>query len=414
MERVTQLIVFADDWGRHPSSGQHLVQRLLDRYPTLWVNTIGMRRPQLSRDDLAKLKGRLREWVAPIRFGRGRRGTRAHLTVIAPRMWPGFGHAWQRRLNAHLISRAVQRALPRRATHTERRAVVTTLPITADLIGRVDADAWIYYCVDDHSAWPGLNGQLMREMESQLIARVGHLVAASEALRERLAAMGYASTLLTHGVDVAHWRRPNANGARVASSPALPNWWRDLQRPIFLFWGLIDRRLDVAWIRALQDSHAGPRGALVLVGPTQAHDRAIDSVEGVILPGAVPYELLPLLATQADVLVMPYADLPVTRAMQPLKLKEYLATGKPVVMRSLPSTRAWAAAADVVETAEDFVGAVRRRVTEGVPPHHLAARRELVHESWECKARELEAVLAASVAEVPPMRPAAETRRHLG
>ena len=34
---------------------------------------------------------------------------------------------------------------------------------------------------------------------------------------------------------------------------------------------------------------------------------------------------------------MPYADLPVTRAMQPLKLKEYLVTDRPVVVADLPA-----------------------------------------------------------------------------
>ena len=52
----------------------------------------------------------------------------------------------------------------------------------------------------------------------------------------------------------------------------------------------------------------------------------------------LPYEALPGLAREASVLVMPYADLPVTWAMQPLKLKEYLATGKPAVVRDLPAT----------------------------------------------------------------------------
>ena len=47
-----QLVVFADDWGRHPSSGQHLVGHLLARYPIFWINTIGTRRPKLSREDL--------------------------------------------------------------------------------------------------------------------------------------------------------------------------------------------------------------------------------------------------------------------------------------------------------------------------------------------------------------------------
>ena len=44
----------------------------------------------------------------------------------------------------------------------------------------------------------------------------------------------------------------------------------------------------------------------------------------------------PALAREAAVLIMPYADLPVTRAMQPLKLKEYLATDRPRRRRRSP------------------------------------------------------------------------------
>ena len=73
----------------------------------------------------------------------------------------------------------------------------------------------------------------------------------------------------------------------------------------------------------------------------------------------VPYEELPSLAARATVLVMPYADLPVTRAMQPLKLKEYLATGKPVVVRALPATGPWADCLDAAVADQD------RRVLDG-------------------------------------------------
>ena len=34
------LLAFADDWGRHPSSCQHLIGQILDRREVLWVNTI--------------------------------------------------------------------------------------------------------------------------------------------------------------------------------------------------------------------------------------------------------------------------------------------------------------------------------------------------------------------------------------
>ena len=90
---------------------------------------------------------------------------------------------------------------------------------------------------------------------------------------------------------------------------------------------------------------------------------------------------------------MPYADLPVTRAMQPLKLKEYLATGKPVVVRRLPSTDAWSDCLDVAETAPQFSRLVRERIATGITQSQSTARRRLQHESWRSKAAELENLL---------------------
>jgi hypothetical protein len=48
-----ELLVFADDWGRHPSSCQHLVRELLPRIPILCVNIIRTRKPQPSLEVLA-------------------------------------------------------------------------------------------------------------------------------------------------------------------------------------------------------------------------------------------------------------------------------------------------------------------------------------------------------------------------
>jgi len=93
------------------------------------------------------------------------------------------------------------------------------------------------------------------------------------------------------------------------------------------------------------------------------------------------------------VLVMPYADLPVTRAIQPLKFKEYLATGKPVIARLLPATLEWADAADVLESIEDVLKIAPLRIEEGIPALQVVARERLMHESWKAKAAVLEQVI---------------------
>jgi hypothetical protein len=59
-----RLVVFSDDWGRHPSSAQHLIRQLLPRYRVDWVNTVGTHRPQLSLGDLRRGVEKLKDWTA--------------------------------------------------------------------------------------------------------------------------------------------------------------------------------------------------------------------------------------------------------------------------------------------------------------------------------------------------------------
>ncbi|MAE64411.1 MAG: hypothetical protein CMJ18_09075 [Phycisphaeraceae bacterium] len=372
-----RLIVFSDDWGRHPSSCQHLTRRLLLRYRTLWVNTVGTRAPRLSREDLGKGFVKLRQWLS------GSSGPRDvlpdNLEIVTPPMYPGFRRRWQRRLNRRLVASRVHRTLGSRA-EGERRVVVTTIAVTADLVDALDVDRWVYYCVDDFSVWPGLDGPVLEAMERELVGRVDRVICVSETLEDRLANMGSDPVLLTHGTDLAHWQAAPSSGA--------PQWLAGLDRPVLLFWGVIDRRLDYDMCAAL-----AREGSLVLVGPDQSPDPRLESLPGVRLPGPADFDALPALAAAADVLVMPYADLPVTRAMQPLKFKEYLATGRPVVVPSLPAMRPWRDTADVVETREAFVEAVRRRIAEGVPDDQARARLRLADESWDRKAEVFEEVL---------------------
>jgi hypothetical protein len=76
--------------------------------------------------------------------------------------------------------------------------------------------------------------------------------------------------------------------------------------------------------------------------------------------------------------------------MQPLKLKEYIATGKPVVVRNLPSTSQWSDCVDVVDSPEEFARVVLERLRDGVPPAQMQARKRLESESWSAKAEQFE------------------------
>lgn len=363
------LLVFSDDWGRHPSSCQHLVSELLPELPVWWVNTIGTRRPRLDAATLQRGREKLGHW-----FGGEQNHTTlpAGLTVVNPAMWPWLTRRHDRWLNRRLL----QRSLGPVVAQMPRPIVgLTTLPVVAPMMDAIQADRWVYYCVDDFSAWPGLDQSSMQTLEVDLLAQCDAVVAASTPLCDRLASLGHPSQLVTHGVHLEHWTQ---NGA-AAALEALGG----LERPLVVFWGVVDQRMDHEFVaetaRQLQS------GTILLVGPQQSPDEALfDSPRVVSLP-PMPYEKLPSLASAAEVLIMPYIDAPVTRQMQPLKLKEYLATGKPTVVRDLPASREWADCLDLAQDARQFASLVCERIAGGLPEEQVVGRRRLSGESWRAK-----------------------------
>jgi len=371
----TSFIVFADDWGRHPSSCQHLFRRLIPRHPTFWVNTIGLRRPTFDMASVRRALEKLRQWTR--RKSAEAAPLPANLSVSNPRMWPWFSTALDRAINRFLLARHLRRLARRLAAPP---VVVTTLPIVADLLPLFRRWRWVYYCVDDFSKWPGVDGKAMQRMEKLLVERCDRIIAVSETLRDKMNRMGREAELLTHGVDLELY-------ATVPQAPPLPEI-ATLERPLVVFFGVIDRRMDTAWVQVLAQSLEA--GTVLLVGPQDNPDPVLFQTPRVVVMPPIAYERLPSLVRESAVLIMPYADLPVTRAMQPLKLKEYLAAGRPAVVRDLPANRPWADCMDMVGSGEAFVAAVRERLRTGLPPEQGRARQRLRAEGWAEKAQQFE------------------------
>jgi glycosyltransferase involved in cell wall biosynthesis len=365
------LLVLSDDWGRHPTSCQHLIRHLLPRYAVWWVNLIGMRRPGLNLLTLRRGRDKLLQWLSPRRPSGRAAGPRVHNPLI----WPSFRSRLDRWLNRQVLRRSLTRLIEEMPAPP---VAITTQPTVADLVGRLPVRHWVYYCVDDFTAWPGLDHEAVRRLEQRLIDRADRLIASGDNLRQRIRQRGREADLLTHGFDPGLWRRPAAAG---------PDWG-GLERPLIVFWGLIDRRLDLAWLTQLAGDLT--QGTIVLAGPEADPDPALASLPRVVRLGALPYEQLPALGRAAAVLVIPYADLAATRAMQPLKLKEYLATDRPVVARDLPGLEGWRDCLDSVSTAVEFSRAVRLRLARGLAPGQAQSRARLAQESWSAKAARFE------------------------
>jgi len=368
------LVVFADDWGRHPSSAQHLVSRLPRAWPTLWVQTVGTRRPALSWSDLRRAGEILRR--------RGGEGIEvpSDLRILRPRMSPFAPTGWTRRWNHRAMRNTIRAALAAEALPAP--IVLTTLPLTADLVGDLGEALHVYYCVDDYASWPGGFGEPLRERERDLLAGVDGVVATSRALWETRQPRSGRRLYLPHGVDDTRFR------PGLPEHPAL----RTLSRPRVGYVGLLDDRHDHdLWARLVA---ALPDVSFAVVGPRQVEPAWLDAPH-VTVVDAVPYEEVPSVLGGLDVAVLPYRVDGAGASINPLKGKEILAAGVPLVASPLPELTTWP---DVARLAGpgDFVDAVRSALAEASDPDPGRAQRVrqfVAGESWDGKARELAACL---------------------
>jgi glycosyltransferase involved in cell wall biosynthesis len=292
-------------------------------------------------------------------------------------MLPSFGGKLRRKINLSLLQRNLHEVLHGGTATAAPEAVITTAPVLGDLVSVTRQLPWVYYCADDYAAWPGADGRAIRRLERVLLEHATHIIVASEFMRAKIARFGRTAELITHGVDLGFWK--------VARTPSRG------ARPVAMYWGSVDRRLHAPSCLALADV-----ARLLLVGERCSHDPSLRTHPSIAFHGKVDVTKLPALAAQADLLVMPFADTDATRAMQPLKMKEYLATGLPVLAPPLPAVREWGRAMDICRQPADYARLALKRWTGALPASQVRARERLRTEDWESKAREFEQVVSIS------------------
>ena len=367
------ILIFGEDWGRHNSGCQRITSELLRQgHDITWVNTIGTRRPRIDRYTVRRGLGKLKQWC------RHRQQLSSELApvILSPLMWPSLHFPVERRLNSFVINAQIRKHITRLS---EPPIIVSKVPLPLELVDRLPARRWVYYCVDHIAEWPGSDHTALAEMESNFIERADRIIVTSRELQERLQRLGRQPVLLKHGVDLDLWQRP--------TDFQLPEY----ERPLIVFWGLIDRRIDQEIVRHLSENLDA--GTILLLGPQQMPPPGLLRIPHVAHHPAVDYVHLPSVGKSADVLIMPYCRNELTRFMQPVKLTEYMATGKPVVVTSIPATEEWRDSIFVAEHKEQFLMHVRQALECGLPDSHRKARQRLKQESWSAKAMEFLEIL---------------------
>lgn len=373
------LVVFCagSSWDGNRGTDRHLVERLVEHVPVLWVDPPVSLLTQLRQPNRrADFQGPRLRVIAP---------GLVRLTPLAP---PGVSRPGLRELVRRATRRAMAAAVARLGSDVDA-VVVASLD---GLFGACGERKRVLYATDDLVAAGALMGLSERWLARQERARrreVDLVIAVSEPLVDRWRTSTCPAVLVPNGCDVAAYRLVDI--VPPAEDITLPS-------PIVGFVGQLSHRLDLDVLRAV----AATGVSLLLVGPRQPTFPLAELAPLLARPnvqwvGPKPFNELPRYLRCIDVGITPYTDSAFNRHSFPLKTLEYLACGRAAVATDLPATR-WLNT-DLVRVASEpaaFATATLAALAERDPALPERRRTFAVAHSWERRAADFAQALRST------------------
>lgn len=371
------IIAFAKDWNEDPTSNHHVLRELAKSRRVLWLNSLATRTPKLSSSrDLGKIRRKLGEFVkGPVRVEND-------LWVFTPLVLP-FPHLPAARIANRLALRATIAAL-RLRLGLSKFHLWTFLPNVADYVGVLGESLSVYYCVDEWSMFSYLDRERTVDLERRLLGKVDAVFAINHALADAKRAVNPSTFVSPHGVDVAMFGRALAGETQIPDDLAAI---RGNGRPVIGFYGTLQDWVDLELVEELAKSR--PEWSFVLLGQIMVDVEKLRRLGNVHLLGRRTHAELPAYCKGFDVGIIPYRRQERMEFVNPIKLREYLAAGLPVVSTSVPEVVRYGDRCAIADTAPDFARAIEAALDKDSPEARRQRAAAMTNESWSARVAEV-------------------------
>lgn len=371
------ILCFSHDWTGDPLSKTHLMRVLARDNRILWINAIANRMPTSSSKDLSRIYKKLKSFAEPIRE------VEKNIFVLNPLAIPAYGSKSVVAFNRQFLIRQVKNAMRKLGMKNVINMVFN--PAAGMIAGHLGETEQIYYCVDEYTAFTGVSAGL-KEIEEDLFRKSDFVVVSAETLLEAKKQFNEKTFLIRHGVDFNHFQTALDAGTEIPAEIA------DLPKPIIGFHGLLADWVDFELIKKIAEHFK--RGSVVLIGKITVDGeekvKILDNIPNIHFLGRKPYEQLPDFCKGFDVALNPFVMNELTRHVNPLKVREYLAAGLEVVssdiqeVRVLPHCRIGTNHAEFIKQIEEILAN---------PKPRAEVSDSIRHESWDAKVDELRAIM---------------------
>ena len=225
----------------------------------------------------------------------------------------------------------------------------------------------------------------MTEKETELLQRATVVFASSRFLEAKCRVIaGNRVHYMPHGVEHAKF------ATALAPTLPIPPDLLSLKSPVIGFYGNINDWIDFALIKQLAEQR--PAWSFVLIGPVYCDVTLFTGVPNVHLLGRREHTELPAYCKGFDAAIIPYRlDHPRMESVNPVKLRELLAAGVPVVASDLPEVRDISRYIHIARTPEDFLTGLERFLA--AKPDRTAISAERCADDWSARVAEIRRIV---------------------
>jgi len=363
-----EFVYFGNDWfAENRTSSHHIARRLGAKFPLLYVEVPGLRSPKANSRDFCKLFKKIgRTFQPPQQVG-------PHLWVMTIPQIPFRRIPGMRTVNVILSRALIHRAIGKLGF--KDTVAWFHVPHPGFLAKRLGERVTVFYCIDDYSKLPEVDGGTVQAMDDALTAAADIVFTCNQSLLEARRALNTRIYLSPHGVDTEMFA--------LAGSPEtkIPEEIASLPRPIIGSWGLFDSRVDVAIVASI--ARMRPNWTLLFIGHIAADVSVLRGIPNVVFAGVKPYAELPRWAKAIDVCILPYTRTALNNQSSPLKLREYLASGKPVVAVPIPEAELLGNAVQIATDGAGFVRAIEEALAHDSPMLAATRKKTVEANTWD-------------------------------
>lgn len=349
MLKGRNIIIFGEDWGRFPSTTQHIGRVLLETNRIMWIGSLAHRKPNFSLRDVKRVFEKLKNIFKP-HENKLIVEQPEYPILIHPFIIPLHDFNLVRRINSFLLRRAILKAIKK--YNFEKPILITSTPVIFGLIGKLGETSSHYFCLDDYSHFEGAFISLI-QMEKELLSKVTSYFAVSQLLLDMKQASSGNNFFLPQGVQTEHFRK---------NIDKIPNDIKNLKKPVIGFFGLISEWIDLDLIA--HSASELPNYSFLIIGKPSVDVSVFKKYSNITFIGEVDFIDLPNYASIFDVGIIPFKVNDLTLACNPLKLLEYLSLGIPVVSVNLPEVIKFNSVAYIANNYQEFVEKIKLALNE--------------------------------------------------